>query len=249
MAYRLGKKQFVGVLMLAETSKNHYFSRFAALADSENETRDCSDSSHWSFRKTKEYYSLLAFKGDAVLVLIAGRQVVTTEDLEVLILGTQGVFPDGLPIESVLREAISVDAVHVIPWGAGKWFFGRGKLLSKLINSRLRNGFYLGDQGGRPLFWPKPSHIRRAEERGIRILSGSDSLPFPEEVQRVGSFGFLMEVDFDLSRPAASIRESLRSPRVELVRFGHLQSPPRFLKNQVRMQMLKRRRGHLLSQA
>src|SRR5262245_48840337 len=149
-AYRLGKSQFVGVLMLTETSKDHYFSRFAALADSEHEMKDYSDSGPWSFRKTKEDCSLLAIKGDALLVLIAGRQVVTTEDVEVLVLGTENILPDGLPIETVLQEAISVDAVHVIPWGAGKWFFGRGELLRKLINCRPRNGFYLGDQGGRP---------------------------------------------------------------------------------------------------
>lgn len=242
-AHRLGQVgSFLGVLMLTETSQKHYFERFALEADLPDEMKDGASSGSWSFRRTKESCSLLAVKEDAVLVLIAGRQVNAAENLELLILGTEETFRDGLPIETVLRQAISIDALHVIPWGAGKWFFRRGRLLSKLIKCRPKNGFYLADQGGRPLLWPAPRHMRWAEENGIRVLSGSDPLPFPEEIQRTGSFGFSLQADVDLSKPAESIKTNLRRPSVKLTRFGRLQSPTRFLQNQIRMQILKRRR-------
>jgi hypothetical protein len=241
-ARRLGRSQFIGVLMLTETLNDHYFSSFAALADAGPEMKNTGNIGRWSFDKTKELCSLLATKNDVELFLIAGRQVVTAENLEVLILGTEKTFPDGMPIRTLLQKAASMDALHVIPWGAGKWLFRRGRLLSNLIAGRTTDGFYLGDQGGRPMFWPTPSHLRQAEEFGIRILPGTDPFPFSDEVGRVGSFGFLIDASLDPLNPAATLKESLRNPQVKLTRFGQLQNSPRFFQNQLRMQIRKRRR-------
>ena len=49
------------------------------------------------------------------------------------------------------------------------------------------------------------------------MLPGSDPLPFPEQVDRAGSYGFLLEEGFEECRPAESLRKALRA----------LESPPR----------------------
>jgi len=227
--------------MLAETAADHCFTNLARRVSPRNNDSSLS----WSFHETEEPSSLIATKDAAVLFLIGGRQVVTAEHLEVLLLGTKETFQEGLPIERVLERARSLDVTHVIPWGAGKWLFGRGRVLTRLIDSRATNGFYLGDQGGRPAFWPTPCHLREAQEKGIRILPGSDPLPFPAEATRPGSFGFLMNASIDSSRPAASIKEHLRNPLIGLFPFGRLQGCYQFLCNQLGMQVLKQRRSQV----
>ena len=102
-----------------------------------------------------------------------------------------------------------------------------------------RRGFFLGDQGGRPIFWPTPYQIKAARRLGIRVLSGSDPLPFPSEVQRPGSFGFLIDETFDPISPAESIKQLIQEPGVNLVSFGRLQTASRFVFNQVGIQLVK----------
>jgi len=241
---RLGRSDdgVLRILMLAETSEEHYFARCAGQAASLRQSDELADDTRWRFYRTEEECSLVACKKDRAILVIAGRQVATAEDMEVLILGTERIVSDGLPIGAVLESAMSMKAIHVIPWGAGKWLFRRGGLLSRLMESRTQDGFYLGDQGGRPVLWPTPRHLRKAEERGIRILPGADPLPFPEEISRVGSYGFLMEASVDPLRPAAAIRAILRNPEVSIVRFGRRQQAYRFIATQLKMQVRKRRR-------
>ena len=176
------------------------------------------------------------------MVVIAGRQVVTSEALEVLMLATDQAPRDGFSLQQVLNLGRQLGSIQVIPWGAGKWFFKRGRILRALMASGLKDGFCLGDQGGRPGFWRTPEHLRIAYERGDRVLSGSDPLPFPEEVERVGSFGFMTKFAIDPDRPAASLKRHLLQTNPELQQFGQPHRSLPFFRNQVRMQLLKRKR-------
>jgi hypothetical protein len=167
---------------------------------------------------------------------------VTSEALEVLMLATDQTPNDGCSLQQILNLGGQLGSIQVIPWGAGKWFFKRGQILRALMASELKNGFCLGDQGGRPGFWRTPEHLRIAYERGDRVLSGSDPLPFPEEVERVGSFGFMTKFAIDPDRPAASLKRHLLQMNPELKQFGQPHRSLPFFRNQVRMQLLKRKR-------
>jgi len=110
-------------------------------------------------------------------------------------------------------------------------------------------GFFLGDGAGRPFFWGTPSHFREAEARGIRILPGTDPLPFPRQMGRAGSYGFLLEGTIDLTRPAEGIKTALLDPSSRLTPFGKAERALPFIRNQIAMQRRKRQRPVATSSA
>jgi hypothetical protein len=174
--------------------------------------------------------------------IVAGRQIVTAEDLEVLALACDREFPAGLPIRDVLPGVTEVGGVPVIPWGFGKWWFGRGRLLRKLIEGTDGLRFFLGDNGGRPRLGVTPPLFAVAREHGILVLPGSDPLPFPDQGARVGSYGFTLagpDPDSDGS-PGAWARAALSGLHRQPPVFGEREGVLRFARSQVRMQLVKR---------
>jgi hypothetical protein len=231
--------RFVGVAMLAETPHQNYFTNFRDMALGKGSSRKWG-SCNWSFDPTEEQVALKATNCKRELVVIAGRQVVAAEDIEVLLLGTDQSLQDGLPIATILDLAADQDLLSVIPWGAGKWLFRRGRVLTKLMDSLRPIPFYLGDQGGRPNFWRLPHHLGRAYQENLPIVSGSDALPFAAEAGRIGSFGFCFNGSIDQAKPSESIKAYLRKNGADCRIFGRLQGTAAFLGNQLRMQFLKR---------
>jgi len=194
----------------------------------------------WSVGITDEAESIVASNDGRRLFIIAGRQVACREGLEVLLLGTTGKFQDRRSIREVLDEALSRGVPHVIPWGAGKWFFGRGKLLSQLLREHRAPMFFLGDEGGRPAFWPYPRHFTEAARLGVRDLPGTDPLPFAHDVDKVGRVGFRAKMNLDEKRPARSLFQVLGDGNTPIERFARLEPFTRFVRNQVAMQLRKR---------
>jgi hypothetical protein len=232
----------LGVLMLTESEGVDWFARLAGLAAGTGFDRDTL-LTRWTIEATRDPAALVATSGARRLLVVAGRQVVAREGLEVLLLGTRSSVPDGRPIREVLAEGARLDALRVIPWGAGKWLFGRGKLLNELIaDAQPGKGFFLGDGAGRPFFWGKPRHFDRAEQRGLKILPGTDPLPFPRQTGRAGSFGFRLDGTVDLSSPIEGIKSALRNPASRLTPFGHPERLAPFVRNQIAMQRRKRGR-------
>ena len=232
----------LGVLMLTESEGVDWFGRLAGMAGGAPLDAD-TRSSNWRIEATPDPSALAVTSGGRRLLLVSGRQVVAREGLEVLLLGTRSTVPDGRPIRDVLAEGERLGALRVIPWGAGKWLFGRGKLLDELISvARPGNGFFLGDGAGRPFFWSKPRHFDLAERRGLRILPGTDPLPFPRQAGRAGSFGFRLDGTVDLTSPAEGIKAALRDPASRLTPFGRPERLAPFVRNQIAMQRRKRGR-------
>ena len=236
------KETGTGVLLLTESVRFDYFADLSRLAAA-REPAESYVWGGWRPTPTGEPCSLRLANGSRELFLVAGRQVATAEDLEVLMLGTTERVPDGLPIAEVLERAAQLGVVHVIPWGAGKWMFARGRLLSHLIATTPTRDFFLGDESARPVFWPTPSHFAEAARRGIRMLPGTDPLPFDHEVARAGRFGFWLEGAVDAGTPAASLQAALRDPARVVHPYGRLESPGTFLYHQVALQLRKRMRG------
>lgn len=175
----------------------------------------------WSLRPTNEGMSLLAcHDGQPRFALVAGHQVRTAERLEVLSLGISEPLPDGLSLESSIERTDLERGLAIIPWGFGKWWFGRGARLDRLVRDPDAPPFFLGDNGGRPQHLPESPLLRRAARRGIWNLPGSDPLPLPGEVARPGGYGFVVSAAPDLERPFAQIRDAVIGFRAQPPLFG-----------------------------
>jgi len=230
-------------LLMTECAQDDYFDKLRALAlpgeAPLNQTAPLR-LKRWSVMPTSEEISVIARNGSRKLFIVAGRQIACREGLEVLVIGTTSRFPDGLPIRDVLKETDTLGVPRVIPWGPGKWFFRRGRLLNELLQEFRKPTLFLGDEGGRPGFWGYPAHFEQAARLGIRDLPGTDPLPFPHDVKKVGRMGFRVTLDLDEARPAGSLLRVLTEQRAPLERFATLESPLRFVRNQIGMQLRKR---------
>jgi len=168
--------------------------------------------------------------------LIAGRQLVTAEKLEILALGRDVSVKKGLSAEDTLQAIRSQNAVPVLSWSPGKWFFGRGKRIRNLIETQPVGSFLIGDTGLRPTFWPLPRLMKLASRRGYAIIGGSDPLPMPGEERWIGTYGMTVTTPFDPGKPAESLRHLLTNPASRFTPVGR-RTPPlafftRWIKNQ-----------------
>ena len=230
-------------LLLAECQRDNSFGALRALADALPASNGAASGLHlrqWSVAATEEAISVVARHAQQELFIVAGRQVACREGLEVLVLGTTHRFEDGRPIREILRESEALGVPRVIPWGPGKWFFRRGRLLHELVAEFRKPTLFLGDEGGRPAFWGYPQHFAHAARLGVRDLPGTDPLPFPHDVAKVGRMGLKVVVDLDLARPGASLLGALTDVAAPLERFATLEPPLRFVRNQIGMQLRKR---------
>jgi hypothetical protein len=144
--------------------------------------------------------------------LVAGRQIVTSERLEILGLAMRAKIRDGLPARDVIQKVVEAGGIPVLAWSPGKWLFARGRLVRALIESDQAKVLCLGDTTLRPTLWPEPRLMRLARERGLAVIPGSDPLPFAGEERYAGTYGFIYQGAFDVAQPAASIGRMLAGP-------------------------------------
>ncbi len=223
----------VGCLMLTESEGVDHFTSLA---------QGRASIGTWRVSATDEPVSLIARRDNAApIVLIAGRQIVCREGLEVLGLGTRATFTDGLPIREALQRVAAEQALAVLPWGVGKWHGARGRLVADLIAARPVP-LYVGDNGGRPALAPEPKLFAVAERAGIRVLPGSDPLPFAAQLAKVAGYGFIADVALDQANPFATLRGAIDRHDGRLRSFGRLETVTGFIRAQVAMQIQKRRR-------
>jgi hypothetical protein len=234
-------------LLLAECAPDDGFGALRALAQADGGRAAHAPAARqprrWTVSLTEEPISVVAREGERQLHIIAGRQVACREGLEVLVLGTTQRFADGRPIREILRETDSLGVPRVIPWGPGKWFFRRGQLLHALVEEFRKSTLFLGDEGGRPVFWGYPQQFAQAEQLGVRDLPGTDPLPFAHDVKKVGRMGLRVPIDLDPGRPGESLLRALTELGTPLERFATLEPPLRFVRNQIGMQLRKRLRA------
>ena len=225
-----------GCLLLSETSRDDAFDELAERVDR------AADGS-WSFARTDDDGALVASHADGAgkLLVIAGRQIQTAEGLEVLGLCCRARVPDGLTLQDTLDDLRRLDAVAVLPWGFGKWWSQRGRLVRDLLTSGDANDLYLGDNGGRPGLFGRPALFDLADQRGMKVLPGSDPLPIAAEARSVGRCGFALEGRVDLARPASGLKALLRAQTVQPRRFGREESLFRFCRNQILLRLPGRR--------
>lgn len=227
-----------GVLFLTESVSMCEFQKLADMSAAGDQMGP------WHLAETGDFEAIRAQKSNTnlSLILIAGRQIVTSENLEVLALGTLARFPEKRPLTETIFAVQNAKGIPVIPWGFGKWMGLRGERIQKLIQSGLTDAF-LGDNGGRPAGFSRPRLLTQGEEAGFRILPGTDPLPFPDQVFKSGRFGWYMAGRLDGEMPATSMKLLLKNPLVSLTPYGKLENPMTFLIQQIRMQIRKKWNG------
>lgn len=156
--------------------------------------------------------ALLVGGGRTVAHLFDGRQIVTAERIEILALASSAEIPDGLPAGRVVEAILAAGGVPVVGWSPGKWWFGRGGVIRELLRGRQPGELLIGDTALRPTLTREPALMRLARRSGFSVIAGTDALPCAGEEDLLGSYGSLLEGDFDDARPLASARALLRAP-------------------------------------
>lgn len=225
------------VLCLTESHGVNIFNDLFIIAESKKKI------GNWDINITGNENTILISNSKFKIYVIAGRQIVTKEKLEVLALGLNSDIEDGLAIDEVIKYVIDSESIPVIPWGFGKWLSSRKKIVEKIILQKRNHPIFLGDNGNRPVFFGKSRLFDIAYNNGIINLPGSDPLPFSNEVQKPGSFGFIIDDVLNEDKPFDSIYEKLVNTKIQYETYGKLESPFIFLKNQIAMQIVKRNRN------
>lgn len=221
------RDQFVGVLLLTESATYNQFQTLLAQAD-------LPSSSGWTFASTSETYSLRAMGPQGqTLYLVAGRQIITAEKLEVLALISDRTFPDGLPAAETISAIQADGGIAVLPWGVAKWVGKRGQLVARLLQQQELAPVFLGDNSGRPQFWLRPRYFSQVEQQGLPLLLGTDPLPLDSETSRPGQFGLMLMGEFNNNEPGSYIKANLLNPKVSWQPYGSLEAPLRFVRNQL----------------
>lgn len=228
---------FTGVLLLSERTTENYFHTLRCYAE-DDRSIESACGKQWFVRLTSESCSLLVSNGQGKSILVvSGRQLITRENLEVLALITDRSFPDGLPVSALIEEINRCGAVAILPWGVGKWTGKRGKIVDILLDADNRGKLFLGDNSGRPGFWPAPALFSKAEGLGIRVIPGSDPLPLKTEGRRCGSFGFVVREEISLDHPGRDLARILGEDAARIEPYGELESPVGLIRNQLLLRL------------
>ncbi len=228
------------VLLLTECESENWFQQqLVTVKDSEQ--IHGSITGRWGVVDTGEVDVLMVCRNDfpeEKIYLVAGRQIVTKEKIEVLALFASQSVCDGMSLSETVDAINQADGIPVLPWGAGKWLGKRGEVLKNFLLHSEKSTLFLGDNGGRPQLWPTPGLFDLAEKKGVSVLPGSDPLPLPSEVARVGSFGFYLQENAPYNdSPIAYLKKALLSSEPTPVPFGCLQKNSMFVFNQLRLRL------------
>lgn len=194
--------------------------------------------SGWSASMIEGQPAVALNKADQNLIIIAGRQVITKQGLEVLALFNDLHYDDGLDIQVVIDKINENKGVAVLPWGVGKWLGKRGTVIKSLLNNNNPAKLAIADISGRPALWPEPEQFRLARYSGYNCLYGTDPLPFRSEQLRIASAGMVMNLSSDPSQAVAELKEKLYTQAGENF-FGQRISAFRFLKDQLMLRLNK----------
>lgn len=207
-----GKKDTVKIGFLAERFDCDFFNK---IKSGEIPFNNC------QIKASPENGALIINSGQLIpLYLITGRQIVTREKLELLALTLNEKIEDGMPAAEVIKKINELGGIAVLPWGLGKWLFKRGKTVKKLIDEAVAGNLLIGDSSLRPFLWYEPV-FNYAMEKNIRVLAGSDPLPFKGDEPVMGSYISSFEGNFDNTCPVSSIRKIMKNSGYGIKNKGH----------------------------
>ncbi|MBN1825417.1 MAG: hypothetical protein JW958_04055 [Candidatus Eisenbacteria bacterium] len=225
-----------GCLLVADCEGRDSFSRWGGGGID----RSCRA---WASAPTGEAVSVLARREDgARIALVAGGQVATREKVEVLVFGIREKPPAGESAERTVERALDAEALVVLPWGFGKWWGRRGRVIRRLLRSADPSRLFLGDVANRLSGKTEPLILREARRLGFRVLPGTDPFPFRSQERHAGRYGLILDGAPDPERPFASIRERLVRDGADFRVYGRRDRLVPFFVKQTAMQIRKVRR-------
>ena len=143
----------------------------------------------WELSYSPKTGLIHATNSNEEIFLLAGRQNISSEKLEILTLGSDDFRAEGLPAFEIIKGAQESGLVVILPWSFGKWTGKRLTTLRKLISDTSLD-FCLGDPAHRFGFNPKVF-----KESPRIVLCGTDPLPLDGEENRVASYGSVFEFE------------------------------------------------------
>ena len=218
-------KPYNMVLFLAKTQ---FTVEFNALLD-ENTNSD-----RWHIIKSRESETLIASHNNKCIFLIAGQQIVTKENLEILAIGTQENIKSGSKINATIDQIYEIGALPILPWGFGKWTGMRRKEIKKLVGN---DHLFFGDISGHP--FPNRSLLNSLKiEKDIECsLNGTDPLPMPQDQTRAGKFGVFVNEKLDSCQPWKSIRRYIIANQNKMSYFGKYEPLQTILNRQISLRL------------
>jgi hypothetical protein len=190
----------------------------------------------WSLSEIAKQPAILLRSDDQNIIIVAGRQVVTKQGLEVHALFSEKTYDDGQDIQFIIDQINESGSIAVLPWGVGKWLGNRGAIIEKLLNDNEPGNLAIADISARPVLWPQPDQFRIARKSGFNCLYGTDPLPIDYEQSRIASAGMVMELPSDLSAAVAELKERLLK-QTENHFYGTRVSVLRFIKDQLMLRL------------
>ena len=159
--------------------------------------------------------------------ILAGRQIVSSERIEVCSLFCDAPIPDGAPARDVIRDVLARGGLPALDWAPGKWLFGRGALVRRLAKEFSPSQLALIDTSLRFAGWPAPRLYSAARRQGRALLAGSDPLPFPGEEDLAGSYycTFTIPPLDDPAHLVAPLKAALASGKLSIAFGGRRGSP------------------------
>ncbi len=171
-----------------------------------------------------------------LLYVLAGRQIVSSDKLEICALATNFNMADReLNTQDTINKVRENGAIAALNWAPGKWFTKRGKIVSNIIETNDPNNLLISETTMRPTIWPTPVLVKQAFRKNFRMIVGSDPLPFSGEESLVGSYISMVQGEFDPQNPEGSIKALLMDPSIKIKRLGKRSGPFIFAKRQYKI--------------
>lgn len=128
------------------------------------------------------------------MVLVAGRQIVTQERLEVLSVGSTTEPSRELTLEQAIEFSRTHSAFPILPWSPGKWIGKRRVPLDQALRRWQSSELAIGDIGMRPWIFPELGFMKKARLAGYQVLAGSDPLPLSGEEGQIFRYASFMQL-------------------------------------------------------
>lgn len=226
--------EWLGVLFFTEVIELDFFNQLKAGNNSSGIFDDIFIS-----RTNEENSLLLSNKKGEKIIAVAGKQIITQNNIEVLAIGTTKKFENNRSLLETINNINLSGAIAVLPWGVGKWVSRRKIMIKNFIEENNQLDFFLGDNSGRLNIWPKPKLFNLAKKYNKFILPGTDALDITSEVDKTGSYGFYLNSEISLDFPYRDLKKLLTEFDKQPSFFGKLETPFRFFVNQLQMQLKK----------
>lgn len=223
---------FIAILCLLETRES---SRFEEIRDAVQEK---SAFGPWRIDTVFDGRFLAAEgEGGAKVYVVPGHQIVTNENLEVLIIGPSADVPHERPLTFYLEQYSSSHLV-IIPWGVGKWLGKRGLVLKQAMYQLAQMEYVLGDSSVRPSCWQSVAQFDDAKRLGKHILPGSDPLPVAGQQRKVGIYGAAFYSNQRTEELILNFRETILGlTEGDVKHFGQLDGPFSFIYSQLLLRL------------